>query len=60
MVAWCATNGRYLGGMKIENMATEGHERGQRGDRQNKSKEEIDEELTDIRVIMEQLTLNIQ
>jgi hypothetical protein len=41
-------------------MATEGHERGQRGDRQKKSKAEIDEELAEIRERMEQLTLKIQ
>jgi methyl coenzyme M reductase subunit D len=60
MVAWCATNGRYPGGIKKENMATEGHERGQRGDHQKKSKVEIDEELVEIRARMEQLTLKIQ
>jgi hypothetical protein len=41
-------------------MATECHEHGQRGDRQKKSKEKIDEELAEIRVGMEQLALRMQ
>jgi hypothetical protein len=41
-------------------MATKGHERGQRGDRQKKSKAEIDKELIEIRARMEQLTLKMQ
>jgi hypothetical protein len=41
-------------------MATEGHEHGGRGDHQHKRKEEIDEELTEIRERMEQLTLRMQ
>jgi hypothetical protein len=41
-------------------MATEGHERGGRGDHQQMSKEEIDKELAEIRARMEQLTLKMQ
>ena len=41
-------------------MATKGHECGQRGDRQKKSKAEIDRELIEIRARMEQLTLKMQ
>jgi hypothetical protein len=41
-------------------MATEVHERGQRGDHQNKTKAEIDKELTEIRERMEQLALIMQ
>ena len=39
MVAICAANGRQPGGMKTKNMATKGHEHGERGaDRQKKIK----------------------
>jgi hypothetical protein len=41
-------------------MVTEGHERGGRGDHYQKSKVEIDKELTEIRARMEQLTLKMQ
>jgi hypothetical protein len=41
-------------------MATEGHERGQRGGRQQKRKEEIDKELSEIRAEMERLALKMQ
>jgi len=40
-------------------MATEGHERGGRGDHQQKTKEEISEELSEIRERMEQLILKM-
>jgi hypothetical protein len=40
-------------------MATEFHERGRRGNHQQKNKEEIDEELAEIRERMEHLTLKM-
>jgi len=41
-------------------MATEGHERGGRADHQQKTKAEIDKELTEIRARMVQLALIMQ
>jgi hypothetical protein len=41
-------------------MATEGHKRGRRGDRQQKNKAKIDKELNEIRVEMEKLALKMQ
>jgi hypothetical protein len=41
-------------------MATKGHEHGRRGDHQQKSKEEIDKDLIEIRARMEQMTLKMQ
>jgi hypothetical protein len=46
--------------MKRKNMAIEGHEHGRRGDRQQKSKAEIDKEVIEIRERMEQLSLKMQ
>jgi hypothetical protein len=40
-------------------MATEGHERGPRGDHQQKSRDEIGRELKEIRSRMEKLALKM-
>jgi hypothetical protein len=41
-------------------MATEGHERGRRGDQQKKKNSEMDLEFNEIRALMDKLTFKMQ